>query len=1663
LDKHLSIAFEGKEKSVALLRAVYTLKISNRVICMPNTVTMRLNVKSLYLYSGLFLLLGVWSCAEEEGNPALQKQNLHRVAAKPYLVPLEAMLPPAKIKLQLPASASLKVGAPQRVSGKSNVLPALQPPAIPLQQAARTHTTLGKLRTFPAKGQIVPVGAPEIVLAKDRAIRDQNPFNFTSFGKFQGLKHNVISCMLQDSRGNLWFGSMGGGVCKYDGKYFTHFTQEQGLIANNVTCVLEDQQGNLWFGTDGSGLCSYDGKQFVHYTVQSGLSSDYIAAIAMDKNGKLWIGTADAGLNQFDGKQFVLYEQPGELGDANVLALLIDRSGKLWVGLAGAGFMTLQGNTLTRYPPATGLPNADISAFAEDKVGNIWMGTSLGAIQYDGQSFYHYTAAAGFTPQPVNFLTCIENGELWFGTLGAGAIQYDGQRFRHYTGSEGLNNSSVLCILEDFSGSLWMGTDGAGVSKYMGDVFSHLTIQEGLSNNEVFNTVEDREGNLWFATAGSGVVKYNGRDFFHYTEASGLSENFIYCIHKDRRGQLWLGTNGQGVIRFDGQNFTQIAPKDGLAGGQVLCILEDHKGRLWFGTREGGVTMYDGQYLTNYQEEQGLSSNTVFSIAEDKRGHLWLGTQGGGLVQFDGQRFRHFRTESGLSHDDLTSVICDRKGNLWLGTLGGGLNHFDGQYFTHFTEKEGLSNNFVLSLLQDRKNNLWIGTRFGLSRLNQQILRGFEQTPGAFQWSAERVLFKNYSYEDGFLGIGCWRNSMYEAKNGDIYIGANDRLTVYHPKGEKERKISPKLNLLDISIYNERVPWADLAARPDSTFYLGNGVKVKDFRFSSLSAWNQLPQNLSLIYFNNNLSFRFVDITHQQPEKVKYQYKLEGLENNWTSLSTKNEVAYGNLAPGFYTLRAKALSSTGAWGEEQRYAFTIRPPWWRTGWMYSFYASLLLGLVYWFRRQEKQRQAQQLALERQKTEQEQRINEQLRRVDALKDQFLANTSHELRTPLQGIIGLSESLLERVQAEDQKEDLSMVISSSRRLNSLVNDILDFSKLKNQEIQLVQNPLNLYALSDVVLRTLVPLVQGKKLELRNAVPKELPPVWADENRLQQIFYNLLGNAIKFTDQGSIVVSAELDPTQPEQVNVAVADTGIGIPLDKHESIFQEFEQGDGSTERHFSGTGLGLAVSKKLVELHGGKMWLQSVVGQGSTFYFSLPRSVEQADSNTPMLNADNHRVIAQLAWAPTVPEIDPASQPNGTDVEKVHILVVDDEAINQQVLKSYLNQEVYRLTQVLSGEDALQVLAQDDSLDLVLLDVMMPRMSGYEVCQKIREKYLPNELPIIMITAKNQVADLITGLNTGANDYIAKPFSKGEFLARLSTHLHLHRINAATKRFVPSEFIRALGRESIMDIRLGDHVELVVTVLFADIRDYTGLAESMTPEENFRFVSSYNQRMGPLIQKNQGFINQYLGDGIMAIFPTQPDHALQAAIDIQQELVHYNQLRAQKQRRPIEVGIGLHTGTLIMGIIGDQKRMDAATIADTVNTASRVEGLTKFFGARILLSEDCLHAIGDQAKFHFRHLGRVQVKGKHQSTGLWECFDGDDPTSFQQKQAQASDFAAALNHYFQESFGDAVLGLQKIVTQHPQDAPAQLFLEKAQEYAETGVPLDWMGVEQMKEK
>jgi signal transduction histidine kinase/class 3 adenylate cyclase len=631
-------------------------------------------------------------------------------------------------------------------------------------------------------------------------------------------------------------------------------------------------------------------------------------------------------------------------------------------------------------------------------------------------------------------------------------------------------------------------------------------------------------------------------------------------------------------------------------------------------------------------------------------------------------------------------------------------------------------------------------------------------------------------------------------------------------------------------------------------------------------------------------------------------------------------------------------------------------------------------------------------------------NEQLTELDQLREEFLAKTSHELRTPLHGIIGLAQSMLDAGDLDEvQLHNLELVASSGRRLNNLINDILDLSTAKKRELDLRLGPTSLREVVEDVVAMARTMVGTKPVEVRNDVPAGEMAVIADRDRLEQILLNLVGNGVKFTEAGSVSVTVQ--PDGDGRVRIAVTDTGPGIPVEHQTRIFQAFEQGSSDIVQRHGGTGLGLSVASELVGLHGSTLTIDSREGAGASFSFTLPAADVPADE----LTTGTLRRIAPVR--PELLTVD-TRLPAG---DGSHVLIVDDEPVNLQILFNYLGRLGYRVTAATNGTDALRMCADGLRPDVVLLDVMMPGVDGLEVCRRLRETTPANDLPIIMLTARTQIDDLVAGLEAGANDYVTKPFSSKEVSARLSTQLKLSGLHHAVGRFVPRMFLEMLGRESVAQVKLGDAVQRDMTVMFSDIRAFTQISRNMTPAENFAFINAYLGVMEPAITSSGGFVDKYVGDGIMALF-TRPSDALQAGLQMQAALAEFNADRARARKIPIRMGIGLHAGSLMLGTVGGVGRMDTTVISDVVNLASRMETLTKAYGSGLLVTRATLE--GADEGLAVRHVDRVALRPGEPPMDVFEVYEGEPEQVRISRDATRETFEQAIALFHERAFDEA---------------------------------------------
>ncbi|MES2761250.1 MAG: two-component regulator propeller domain-containing protein [Bacteroidota bacterium] len=841
----------------------------------------------------------------------------------------------------------------------------------------------------PVVTQLTTANAPKLIASGTPTIT-ANPFadglgqpGFTNFGTEQGLALSGINCGFMDKMGNLWFGTYGGGVSKYDGRSFTTYSTAQGLVNNTVWSIAEDKKGNLWFGTYGGGVSKYDGRCFTNYTTAQGLANNAVRSIIEDSKGNLWFGTYGGGISKYDGKTFTNYTTAQGLANNTVWSIVEDKRGNLWFGTNAEGVSKYDGKTFTTYRTIQSADNNTIFSIAEDKAGNLWFGSyGSGVSKYDGKNFTNYSTAHGLVNNVVLSIIEDASGNLWFGTNGGGVSKYDGVSFTNYSTTEGLANNAVWSITEDKAKNLWFGTLGGGISKYNGRSFTHYSVTQGLTHNTVWSIEEDKNGDLWFGTYGGGVSKYDGRSFTNYTTAQGLANDGILNITEDRTGNLWFGTNGSGVSKYDGRSFTNYSIAQGLAGNAVRTAAEDKAGNLWFGTDNAGVSKFDGKSFTNYSTAQGLANNAVLSMAADKKGNLWFGTQGGGVSKFDGKTFTNYTTAQGLANNTVLSITEDKTGNLWLGTEGG-VSKYDGISFANYSTKDGLADNVVTQVVIDSHQNIVLATNLGFCVLEYTPLSAStkkQNSAAMFGTNSDiesqyKPVFQAYNNKTGYpvKDINAGQHCMFCDSKGILWAGCGDNKLVRIDMDAINTNLKPlSLVIQNIKISEENIAWYNLNEKLhgqnlklDSNTVAPNiteevttfgrelnqserdsmARKFGDMKFEDITKWYPLPEQLLLPYNHNSITFEFAAIDPGMSKFVKYQYMLQGYDDNWSPLTNNTSATFGNMSEGSYTFKLKCLSPYNVWSETG-YTFKVLPPWYRTWWMYTVYVLVLISFIW---------------------------------------------------------------------------------------------------------------------------------------------------------------------------------------------------------------------------------------------------------------------------------------------------------------------------------------------------------------------------------------------------------------------------------------------------------------------------------------------------------------------------------------------------------------------------------------------------------------------------------------------------------------------------------------------------------------------------------------------
>ena len=1224
------------------------------------------------------------------------------------------------------------------------------------------------------------------VLALASGARAQEPrlpgaedLRFTRLSVEEGLSHSVVREVFQDRKGFLWFGT-NNGLNKYDGYRLTVFRNEPGvtnsLPGNTVTSLAETSGAAgalLWIGTT-EGLASFDNarQQFVRYYSDpanaSTLSSNDVQALHVDRQGALWVGTRE-GLNRFDPATGAIVRFVHRATDSRTLtsgmvtSLAEAPDGGIWVGTEGG---------LSRLDVASGW----FTRFTHDLL--------------DGNTI---------AENRVRSLLVDTRGRVWVGTDTRGLDVYDARvnRFIHYPRESGLSNVSVNAILEDAEGQVWVGVWGGGVNRVIEDpATGRLTFvpyrhdpanPSTLGVDDVNVLAQDRSGVIWVGTYGVGLSWFKPAGRIRLTQyryspsdVRTLSDDRVHALLVDRTGTTWIATwAGLNVLR-PGTTVFERLPVDGyLSDRRMTSLAEGPDGTIWGGTLDGGVNRIDPRTMAiqhvragEFGSGLGLSSDRVTALAMDLAGRVWIGTLNAGLNRFDPStgeiaRYRSNGADAATpSSDRIQSIMADAQGRIWVGSsegldmldpstgalrrissvngappaLGGAVNTIhefpdglmwvgtatgglvrfqaapDGTIseFRSFTHENGLSSDVIVRVLHDERGFLWLATADGLNR--------FDPRTGA-------VLF--FDESDGLRSEEFYSGVHDASGSGRMLLGGPRGLITFRPSLVHPNAYAPPVALTGFTILNRPVPIG-----PESPLK----VHISE------------ATEITLSHRDTVFSFEFAAFNFGASDRVQYAYRLEGFDPEWNYTdASRRSTTYTNLNPGQYTFEVRASNRDGVWTQQPlRVSVVILPPYWATWWFQVLVAAGVVALALGAHRMRVgvvERQRQQLATLvetrtaelKAQTDKSAEARAAAERANADKSRFLANITHEIRTPLNAVVGLSDALGGTRLNPQQQEYARALRSAGEALSEIIADILDVSKIEADRFELARAAFELRRLVEEAADVARVSAVNKGLTLEIEVAAEVPGVVLGDHRaLRRILLNLLSNAVKFTDAGAVSLHVASGP-EPSAIVFIVTDTGIGIQPSEQQRIFESFVQADASISSKYGGTGLGLAISRRLVELMGGRLWLESVPGRGSTFSFSVP---------LPM--------VAPSAIAAT-----PGAGASDVTGPPLRILIVDDAEQNRMVMRAYFQHTPHSVTMAEHGEEGLELFASS-KYDLVLMDVHMPGMDGYAATRAMRKWEQANRrerTPIVAVTANAFADDVEKSLAAGCDGHLTKPIRK----------------------------------------------------------------------------------------------------------------------------------------------------------------------------------------------------------------------------------------------------------------------------------------------------------------
>ncbi len=1229
-----------------------------------------------------------------------------------------------------------------------------------------------------------------------------NEINFRHYTSNEGLVHNTVFAIGQDGEGFMWFGTSNG-LSKFDGKKFTNYqynTQDTSTIpGNSIQQIITDKNGDIWILSN-SHANLYDKtndhfKRFGRSAQGNFHIPTAIHSLSTDNNNNIWLNTS-SGLYQFDYAihSFQLNKQiPKKFQTAPIKGFLQDSKNNYWiVGDRGIyQFSSLSDSLKYKSYLTEGSYRNVYSGFEEIKEGSdgkIYFssfGNGMYAIDPIRSEITHFGTDEDqymLSSDMVRSIHFDNYGRLWIGTElgvniynpGTGEIAVYKQDF---TDPESINDNAVYSFFNDEQGNMWVGTYFGGTNVWLnkGNHFKYYQAGEEpyfMSGKAVSQIIEDKNGNLWLGTEDGGINHFNVKEktFKQYNAYSKNSVSYVnvHALHIDQDDWLWIGTYLGGLNLFKDGKFTYFQTNDNrsdIFSDNIFALHSTENDKVWIGTTNG-LCYYDKASNRFIREKGEIGYSNIYHLVKDNSNVLWVGCNGAGVFKQNIETNSFIRLSELVK--DSTAVLPlgvidiqqTKDGLIWIGTQTEGLFKLNPDSWTleNYTMQDGLPDNTIYAIIEDDNMNLWLTTNNGL-----------------VQFNPEDKSIRVFTIEDGLPNNQFNFKSGCRHSNGDIYLGTVNGMISFNPDAIKKNEHTPDIRIVEFSIF-------------------GKPLKPND-EYSILKQPIFNTHRIELDHNQTNVSFEFTAIDYTAPENNQFAYKMEGLEEEWNEVGTYNRASYTNLPPGQYTFTVKGSNNNAVWNEEgTSIQIIVNPPFWLSIWGYLFYAVVIALILWMYRRITIIREKEKSALKYERLE-----KEKIREVNQLKLKFFTNISHEFRTPLSLMIDPLDKLLDKEPKNTfTYKSLHLISKNTRRLQLLVNQLLEFRKTESGQFKLKIAEGDISKFVKEICTGFNPLAEKKAIHF-NIDQENVPStVWFDKKVVDIILYNLLSNAFKFTPkEGRIdVIINTYTEEKTTYLKLVVSDTGNGISEEEQQKIFDWFYQVNESKTVD-TGSGIGLALVKSLSELHQGSISLSGSSNKGTRFTVILPVS---KDSFKP------DEINANLDYRPETILLDDAIDSPISHSEQLDkkenlgtLLLAEDNTELLEYLAGQLSNK-YKVVKAENGKLAWEII-QNEQPDVLISDVMMPEMDGFELCEKVKNDLRTSHIPVILLTAKTDIEDKKEGLLLGADIYLEKPFHGNILESHLSNIFKM-------KQTLQKKFASDLGVEVTEVTRSGRDEEFL---------------------------------------------------------------------------------------------------------------------------------------------------------------------------------------------------------------------------------------------------------------